>query len=92
MATNPGIQIDLNVYIAQKAQDKPGMKIVSLDGLAYMQIRQFDSTNGKQLPPQLIAMSSDGVQSVIDAIERDLANHKVLLADVKAAEEQAPAG
>lgn len=79
-------KIDLNEYIAQKNVEGSGVKLVALDGLAYFQLKNFDPRTGKRLPPQLFPVSSEGIQETIDLLEKDLANHRVLLADVKAAE------
>ena len=80
------IQIDLNEYIKEKSSETPGIKLVSIEGQAYFQIKNFDPRNGKRLAPQLLPLASEGIAEVIAAIEKDLANHKVLLADVQAAE------
>ena len=88
MADAQKIAINLGDYVKQKGELNPRVKVVSLDGLAYLQIRQYDSGTGKQLTPQLIPVSSEGVQSVIDGIMADLALHQALLTDVQAAEAQ----
>ena len=83
----PGISINMADYAAGKTAGTA--KIVKMNGALYYTQKRFDPNTGSPTPA-LVSLDRKSVEDIIAALEKDLSNVRMILADMDSAQEIMP--